>query len=191
MRDPRRGQAMHQGRAAGTRWDPNQYARFSDHRLRPALELLDRVPLTDPRLIYDLGCGPGEVTQIVAQRWPNATVIGVDNSPQMLDNARSLTDTVSWVEADIASWQPGSTPDLIYSNATLHWLDGHDVLFPRLFDLLAPGGCLAVQMPQSWPLPSHRLMRETLAHGGPVGEPIGPPELRESLDHVWVQDASH
>ena len=181
---------MHQGRAAGTRWDPNQYTRFSDHRLRPALELLERVPLADPALIYDLGCGPGEVTQIIAQRWPNADVIGIDNSPQMIEKAGALTDQITWIEGDVAKWEPDSAPDLIYSNATLQWLDGHDGLFPRLLDLLAPDGCLAVQMPQSWPLPSHRLMRETLAHGGPYGSPIGAAALREAVDHVWVQPAS-
>jgi trans-aconitate 2-methyltransferase len=182
---------MHQGRAAGTRWDPNQYSRFSDHRLRPALELLGRVPLAEPRLIYDLGCGPGEVTQIIAQRWPEATVIGVDNSPQMIEQAKTLTDEVSWIEGDIADWQPDGAPDLIYSNATLHWLDDHDSLIPRLFGLLAPGGCLAVQMPQSWPLASHRLMRETLANGGVGGSPLGTAALRASLDHVWVLEPEH
>lgn len=182
------GHAMHQRDAAGTRWDPSQYARFSDLRLRPALELLARVPLTDPRLIYDLGCGPGEVTQIIAQRWPEADVIGVDNSPQMIEKASALTGEVTWIEADIEKWQPEHAPDLIYSNATLQWLDGHDALFPRLFDLLAPDGCLAVQMPQSWPLPSHRLMRETLARGGPEGSALGSPALREALDHIWVQE---
>lgn len=181
---------MHQREAAGSSWDPARYARFSDHRLRPALELLDRVPLAAPRLVYDLGCGTGEVTQIMAQRWPDAHVTGVDNSPEMLAKARSLDDSITWTEADIADWQPAELPDLIYSNATLQWLAGHDTLFPRLMGLLAPGGCLAVQMPQSWPLPSHRLMRETLAHGGPDGSPIGPPTLREALGHVWVHPVS-
>ena len=182
---------MHQRNAAGTSWDPTRYTRFSDHRLRPALELLDRVPLGAPKLIYDLGCGTGNVTQLIAQRWPDATVIGVDNSPEMLETAQTLTGEITWIEADVATWQPDNAPDLIYSNATLQWLAGHDALIPRLVELLAPGGCLAVQMPQSWPLPSHRLMRETLAHGGPDGAPIGPAILREALDHVWVQDASY
>lgn len=182
---------MHQGRTAGTTWDPNQYARFADHRLRPALELLDRVPLDDPQLIYDLGCGPGNVTQLIAQRWPEATVIGIDNSPQMIEKASALTDTITWIEGDVATWEPDAAPDLIYSNATLQWLDGHDTLIPRLFGLLAPGGCLAVQMPQSWPLDSHRLMRETLATGGPDGAPLGPDTVRRALDHVWVAQASH
>ncbi|MEZ4507506.1 MAG: methyltransferase domain-containing protein [Thermomicrobiales bacterium] len=179
---------MHQGQTAGTKWDPGQYARFGDHRLRPALELLNRVPLADPRLIYDLGCGPGEVTQIIAQRWPDAEVTGIDNSPQMIATASTLPGKITWIEGDIASWQPDRAPDLIYSNATLQWLDGHDILIPRLFDLLAPGGCLAVQMPQSWPLASHRLMRETLADSGPGGAALGSPALRASLDHVWVQE---
>ncbi len=182
---------MHQRHAAGTSWNPTQYQLFSSHRLRPALELLARVPLSDPTRIYDLGCGPGEITQIIANRWPDATVIGVDNSPEMVAKAKLLTDEIHWVEADIADWQPDRAPDLIYSNATLQWLDGHDSLIPRLFGLLAPNGCLAVQMPQSWGLPSHRLMRDTLAHGGPDGSPIGPSALRQALDHVWVADATH
>jgi trans-aconitate 2-methyltransferase len=182
---------MHQGRVAGSTWDPAQYGIFADHRLRPAMELLERVPLSDPRLIYDLGCGTGEITGIMANRWPGARVIGVDNSPQMLAKAAAVSDEIAWIEADVASWQPDGAPDLIYSNATLQWLDDHDALIPRLFGLLAPGGCLAVQMPMSWDLPSHRLMRETLAHGGPGGAPIGPATLREALDHVWVADAAH
>ncbi|HET9658874.1 MAG TPA: methyltransferase domain-containing protein [Thermomicrobiales bacterium] len=182
---------MHQGRMAGSTWDPARYGIFSDHRLRPALELLGRVPLSDPRLIYDLGCGPGEITRIIAHRWPDAEVIGVDNSPQMLATASARSDEIAWIEADVAGWKPAAAPDLIYSNATLQWLDDHDALIPRLFGLLAPGGCLAVQMPQSWPLPSHRLMRETLAQGGAGGAPIGPVELRRALDHVWVAEASH
>lgn len=182
---------MHQGRIAGKSWDPNRYAQFSNHRLRPALELLERIPTSDPGAIYDLGCGSGEITALMAERWPHAAVVGVDNSPEMLDKARQQPGSVRWIEADIATWQPERPPDLIYSNATLQWLDDHDKLFPRLMDMLAPGGCLAVQMPQSWPLPSHRLMRETLAGGGPDGTPIGPASLRQALDHVWVADAPH
>jgi len=182
---------MYQGQTAGTKWDPSQYARFGDHRLRPALELLNRVPLANPGLIYDLGCGPGEVTQIIAQRWPNADVTGIDNSPQMIASASTLTDRITWIEGDIAAWQPAKAPDLIYSNATLQWLDGHDALISGLLESLAPGGCLAIQMPQSWPLPSHRLMRETLAQGRPGGTPIGPAEVRTALDHVWVHSAAH
>lgn len=182
---------MNQGRVAGTSWDPAKYLSFADYRLRPGLELLDRVTVADPARIYDLGCGTGELTQIIANRWPGAEVIGVDNSPQMLASAQTLSAQIQWIDAGIATWQPDQPPDLIYANASLQWLDDHDTLVPRLFDRVAPGGCLAVQMPLSWELPSHRLMREILAHGGPDGRPIGPATIRQSLDHVWVADAAH
>lgn len=180
---------MHQGRMAGTRWDPQQYLKFGDHRLRPALELLARSPVDGPRLIYDLGCGDGQMARLMAERWPEATVIGLDNSPQMLEKAAAESSRVQWQEADIHTWQPAEAPDLIYSNATLQWLDGHETLFPRLLAALAPGGCLAVQMPLSWGMPSHWLMRETLANGGEGGEPLGSETLRHSVARKWVLDA--
>ena len=181
---------LHQGEVAGTTWNPGQYAKFGDHRLRPALELLERVPLVGPEVVYDFGCGTGQVTALMAERWPGATVYGLDNSAQMLDKARSLPVRVQWIEADIAEWKPEVAPDLIYSNATLQWLAGHDALFPRLAGFLRPGGCLAVQMPLSWPAPSHRLMRETLANGGPDGAPIGPESLGEVVGRNWVEPAA-
>lgn len=179
----------HQRQAAGTKWDPQQYLKFSDHRLRPALELLDRIPLESPRLIYDLGCGGGQITRLIAERWPEAQVVGVDNSPQMLAQAAETPSRVEWVEADVQNWSPAEPPDLIYSNATLQWLDGHAALFPRLVESLAVGGCLAVQMPLSWGMPSHRLMRETLADGGADGQPLGTETLRLSVARKWVEDA--
>jgi trans-aconitate 2-methyltransferase len=177
------------GQATATRWDPDQYLRFADHRLRPALELLDRVPLTSPRVIYDLGCGAGEGTRTIARRWPAATVYGVDNSKEMLEKAAAAPGSVQWVEADIRDWQPDEPPDLIYSNATLQWVEGHEELFPRLVGSLAPGGCLAVQMPLSWDQPSHRLMRETLAIAGPGGTALGTAELARAVARKWVAHA--
>ncbi len=180
---------LHHGEVAGTGWDPQQYLKFSDHRLRPALELLERVPLESPHLIYDLGCGDGQMARLMAERWPAAQVYGLDNSPQMLEKAGAEPGRVEWIEADAQTWQPSQPPDLIYSNATLQWLDGHQSLFPRLFGSLAPGGCLAVQMPLSWGMPSHRLMRETLADGGADGTPLGTENLRQAVAHKWVEDA--
>jgi trans-aconitate 2-methyltransferase len=168
------------GSPAGTRWDPAQYSRFSDHRLRPALELLARIPLESPRVVVDLGCGTGNVTRLLAERWPNAAVHGIDHSKEMLREARSVPGDIQWIEADIAQWIPQDPPDVIYSNAALHWASGHYELFPRLAGFLAAGGCLAVQMPLSWDAPSHRLMRETLAGGGPGGGPLGPETLRQT-----------
>lgn len=179
---------LHQGEVAGTHWNPSQYLKFSDHRARPALELFDRVPLEAPNVIYDLGCGSGTMARFMAERWPAATVYGLDSSTQMLEKAASEPSRVQWVEADISTWSPEASPDLIYSNATLQWVDGHQDLFPRLLSYVTPGGCLAVQMPLSWSMPSHRLMRETLADGGSDNSPIGDADLRAAVARKWVDD---
>ena len=182
---------MHDARAAeptrrtGGGWDPDRYARFHDHRLRPALELLDRVPLTSPSLVYDLGCGAGTITRIIAERFAGARVVGLDSSPEMLAKARTDPGRIEWVGADITEWEPEQAPDLIYSNAVLHWLEDHPALFPRLLGYLAPGGCLAVQMPLSHLQPSHVLMCE-LANGGwaargSVTKPWRPPPRASGL----------
>jgi trans-aconitate 2-methyltransferase len=180
----------HQGQVAGTRWDPGLYLRYADHRTRPALELLDRVPLVAPDTAYDLGCGAGQATRAIAERWPDATVYGLDNSPEMLARAATEPGRIRWVEADIHTWSPDQPVDLIYSNATMQWLDRHEELFPRLLRLLRPGGCLAVQMPLSWDMPSHRLMRATLADGGPNGSRIGTEALAETVARDWVLSGS-
>jgi trans-aconitate 2-methyltransferase len=180
---------MPEPRASDTRWDPCQYLKFSDHRLRSALELLERVAIASPGVIYDLGCGTGQVTRLMAERWPAARVYGLDHSREMLQQAAREPGRVEWIEADIRAWRPAEPADLIYSNATLHWLADHDRLFPRLVGLLKAGGSLAVQMPLSWGAPSHRLMRETLANGGPQGGTLGSEQLRQAVAREWVADA--
>ena len=174
-------------------WDPGQYHKFSDHRRRPAIELLARVSPADPGLAVDLGCGSGEITRLIAERWSGTAVHGVDNSPDMLAQARAGDASagaarVDWVEADIAAWSPPSPPGLVYANASLQWVDGHEALFPRLFRALAPGGVLAVQMPRSREARSHVLMHEVLAAGGPDGASIGPAPLRAEVARRWVLD---
>ena len=172
-----------------TRWDPDQYLRFSDHRLRPQIELLERVPLASPGVIYDLGCGTGSGTRIIADRWPDAKVYGLDSSAEMIQKSSAEPSRIEWIHADISTWQPSEAPDLIYSNATLQWVPGHTDLFPRLISLLRPGGCLAVQVPQSWPMPSHVLMRQTLMTAGPGGTPLGTDELHKAVARKWVDGA--
>ena len=176
-------------------WDPGQYHKFSDHRRRPAVELLTRVPPVDPSFVVDLGCGSGEITHLIAERWPQARVQGVDNSPDMLERASVADDgdgngraRVEWVEADIRSWTPPAPPGLVYANAALQWVDGHEALFPRLFAALAPGGVLAVQMPRSREARSHILMHETLLCAGHDSTPIGPEPLRREIARKWVLD---
>jgi len=182
--------APHSNEAGSLTWDPDQYHRFTGHRLRPAEELLARVDHPEPRLIHDVGCGTGEMARRMAQRWPEARVIGSDLSPEMLEQAAAVPSTVQWRRLDVRDWDPPEPPDIVYANAVLHWVDGHDELFPRLVDSLADGGMLAVQMPLSWGEPSHRLMRETLAAGGEEGQPLGPETLRERLGRRPVQEAA-
>lgn len=146
-------------------WDPAQYLKFSGERLRPALDLLARVPAAAPRAVVDLGCGAGNLMPLLRQRWPQARLSGVDASPQMLAKARADYPQDEFVEADVGAWRPAQAVDVLYSNATLHWLDGHESLFPRLLEAVAPGGWLAVQMPRNFGAPSHRGVRDTIRAG--------------------------
>ncbi len=119
-------------------WDPAQYLRFSNERLRPALDLLAQIPLDTARHVVDLGCGPGNVTPILKQRFPEADVLGIDGSPDMLAKARTAAPDCRFETGDFNTWAPASPPDLIYSNAALHWVTGHETLFPRLLKTLPP-----------------------------------------------------
>jgi len=147
------------------KWDPSQYLAFADLRLRPALDLLARTPGEAPKLAVDLGCGPGNLTPHLKARWPGARVVGVDASAEMLARARLAVPDAEFVQADVAAWRPDVAPDVLYSNAALHWLDRHEALFPRLLGLLAPGGALAVQMPRNHGAPSHTEIVATVQDG--------------------------
>jgi trans-aconitate 2-methyltransferase len=144
-------------------WNPALYRRFEDERTRPARELLARVPLGAAARVVDLGCGPGNSTELLVQRFPGAQVTGTDNSAAMLESARQRLPSVRFELSDIAQWQPAQAPDVIYANAALQWVPGHEELIPRLFAALAPGGVLAVQMPDNRDEATHRAMREAAA----------------------------
>lgn len=147
-------------------WDPDHYLKYADQRMRPALDLLARVPLTGATRITDLGCGPGNVTPHLSRRFPGAELQGVDSSAEMLSTAHTTHGDLSrWVQGDANDWCPDAAQDLIYSNAALQWVDDHATLFPRLMGLVVPGGVLAVQMPNQFNEPSHVLMREVAANG--------------------------
>ena len=113
-------------------WNPEQYLKFAAPRFRPAQDLLARVAAESPATVYDLGCGVGNVTRMLAQRWPAARIVGVDDSEAMLAQAAKEASGIAWQCQSIADWAPGQPADVIYSNAALHWLSGHDALFPRL-----------------------------------------------------------
>jgi trans-aconitate 2-methyltransferase len=146
-------------------WDPSVYMAFGDERTRPAVELLARIPLDSPARVVDLGCGPGNSTAVLATRWPNAKLEGLDSSAHMLAQARRSEIRAAWIEADLASWWPRGKYSLIFSNATLQWLNNHRALLPRLMGFLERGGVFAFQVPHNMDAPSHRLMREAAAAG--------------------------
>ncbi|RFB67434.1 MULTISPECIES: methyltransferase domain-containing protein [unclassified Herbaspirillum] len=163
-------------------WDASQYQRFGDERLRPAIDLLWHVPAmaATPTRIVDLGCGTGNLTAILKQRWPDAEVLGIDGSDSMLDAARQATPTCSFLRADIDAWAPDGPLDLIYSNSTLQWLGNHVELFQRLVSFLRPGGCLAVQMPLMHDAPL-RVAQTELARSATYADALGQVPDRRSL----------
>jgi trans-aconitate 2-methyltransferase len=146
-------------------WDAGQYLRFADERTRPALDLLARIDLVAPPRIVDLGCGPGNSTALLRERWPEAKVTGLDSSADMLDAARRDHPGIEFVAGDIAEWSPAAPYDLVFSNAALQWIGDHERLLPRLIDMVAPDGVLAVQMPRNHDFATHALMRQVAAEG--------------------------
>jgi trans-aconitate 2-methyltransferase len=144
-------------------WDASQYLKYADERSRPFFDLLARVRSDGAKFIADLGCGPGNLTRTLAERWPAAGVVGVDNSPEMLEQASANPGRLEFVQADLASWTPDQPLDLIVSNAAFQWVDHHDALLVRLAGMLAAGGTLAVQMPYHFEDPAHLIIEETKA----------------------------
>ena len=180
-------------------WDPDSYMAFADQRLRPGLDLITRIQHQDPRLIVDLGCGTGDLTAALARRWPLAQVLGIDESAEMLEKARSKFPptrwpTISWERLEIAQWVSVAPVSILFSNAALHWLGEHHILFPRLMSQVESDGVLAVQMPDNWDEPSHRLIGEL------IGDPrwtlraapmfVGDPVARPSEYRAWLQPAA-
>lgn len=145
----------------GADWDPDAYGRFRDLRLRPALDLLAKVPpLPERGKIVDLGCGNGAVGEALSYRFPKRKLVGIDSSEAMLKRAASTGAYHRCDLADISTWAPNKPPAMIFSNAALHWLPDHAVLFPRLVGFMREGGVLAVQMPAQQSAPSHRILRD-------------------------------
>jgi trans-aconitate 2-methyltransferase len=167
-------------------WDAAQYLRFGGERARPFFDLLAQVGAEKPRYVADLGCGPGNLTAVLAQRWPHARVVGVDSSPEMIAAARStelaprrgveggssplaqasdkdVGERISFSVADVRDWEPDSAPDVLICNAVLQWVPGHQDLLVRWADMLAPGGWLAFQLPGNFDQPSHVIVREMAA----------------------------
>jgi trans-aconitate 2-methyltransferase len=146
-------------------WDPKTYLAFADERTRPAAELLARVPVEAPERVVDLGCGPGNSTALLADRWPDAHIEGIDSSPEMIRQARESGVKAEWSVANIADWTASAPYDVVYSNAALHWVGDQASLLPRLMRSVRPDGALAFQVPLNFDMPSHVLMREVAREG--------------------------
>ncbi|GEO84273.1 MULTISPECIES: trans-aconitate 2-methyltransferase [Alphaproteobacteria] len=146
-------------------WSATQYLKFEEERTRPARDLLAQVPLGKARRVYDLGCGPGNSTELLIERFGQGAVIGLDSDADMLEKAKKRLPDTPFTQADLASWRPDAPADLLYANAVLQWLPDHLALMERLIDHLAPGGVLAVQMPDNLDEPTHLLMEESGAAG--------------------------
>ncbi len=145
------------------------------------MDLVSRIQVESPRSVVDLGCGPGNSTRILRQRWPGARVVGVDNSPEMVEAARASFLEGEWVLADIDDWEPSGTFDVVFSNAALQWVKDHAGLVVRLFGWVAPGGALAFQVPSAAYAPVRALIHEIAL------DPLWAPRMTSALAALTME----
>lgn len=175
-------------------WNAGQYLKYEDERTRPSIDLIGRIPLPEATSCIDIGCGPGNSTELIVRRYPTAHIIGLDNSPDMLAKARERLPDLHFEEADLAKWGTNERFDLIFANAVLQWLPDHPNLLKRFVSFLKDGGCLAVQMPNNLNEPSHQLMKQ-IAQEGPWAEKLtSAAKARETIGsfedyYTWLRQA--
>ncbi|TNH26168.1 trans-aconitate 2-methyltransferase [Micromonospora orduensis] len=163
-------------------WDPTTYLRYADERSRPFNDLVARIPAERPRTVVDLGCGPGQLTATLAERWPTSRVVGLDSSPEMIDRAAALDAPVAVAVADVRDWRPAGDEDVVVTNAVLQWVPEHRELLRRWAAELPTGAWLAMQVPGNFDAPSHRALREV------AGRPAWRAELAPLLRADPVDD---
>lgn len=148
-------------------WDASQYLRFAEERTRPCRDLVARIALALPRRVIDLGCGPGNSTQVLTERWPQSSPTGLDSSTDMINAARQAAPAMHWLIGNIATWTAGKEGpfDVVFSNAALQWVPDHARLFPHLMSQVGPAGALAVQVPNNIDAPAHAIARSLAASG--------------------------
>lgn len=146
-------------------WDPGQYQRYAGERGRAFFDLMARVGTSDPGYVTDLGCGPGNLTMALAERWPRAVVAGVDSSPEMISAARAASQgpRLSFELGDLREWRPSRPVDVLVCNAVLQWVPGHLEVVRQWPELLAPGGWLAIQLPGNHDQPSHAILLDLVS----------------------------
>jgi trans-aconitate 2-methyltransferase len=162
-------------------WSAAQYLKFEDERTRPPRDLIAQIPLARAERVIDLGCGPGNSTELLVARYPDAEVIGLDSSPDMLAQARGRLPECAFIQADLTSWTPPERTDLLFANASFQWLPDHEAVLRRLLQALPDGGVLAVQMPDNTDEPALALMSEVAGRGKWAGNPALAAAAREPL----------
>jgi trans-aconitate 2-methyltransferase len=163
-------------------WDPERYLTYADERGRPFVELVARVGAEDPRSVVDLGCGPGNLTTLLRDRWRDAEIRGLDSSPEMIEKARLADPSITFEVADLRTWAAEAEPvDVLISHATLQWVPGHLDLLPALVGRVRPGGWLAFQVPGNFDQPSHTIRRDLAAEAAYA-------EVLEGVDHPASHD---
>ncbi len=167
------------------RWDPERYLAYADQRGRPFVELLARIPAAAPRTVVDLGCGAGNLTVLLTQRWPDARVLGLDSSQDMVEKAREQAG-MEFVVGDVRDWAPVEPVDVLVSNATFQWIPGHLDLLSRLVDAVAPGGWFAFAVPGNFAEPSHTLRQELAAEEPYAAHTAGvaTPDAHDALTYL-------
>lgn len=146
-----------------TEWNPDLYLRFKKERTQPSIDLVKRIELDNPKTIIDIGCGPGNSTEVLKERWQNADIIGIDNSAEMIEKAEATYPEGNWLLSDVYDLDPAMKYDLVFSNAVLQWLPNHERLIPHLLGLVNAGGILAFQVPNNQFSPIHASLQETAA----------------------------
>jgi trans-aconitate 2-methyltransferase len=134
-------------------WNPDLYLRFGKERIQPSIDLVSRIKFDNPSKIIDIGCGPGNSTQVLAQRWPDSNIIGIDNSPAMIEKAKKDYPDQNWEILDAGKDEFHDKYDIIFSNATIQWIPDHEALFKKLFRSLNKRGLIAIQIPMFWDMP--------------------------------------
>lgn len=137
-------------------WNPDQYLKFANERTQPSIDLAARINVENPESIIDIGCGPGNSTQVLRQRWPGAKISGLDSSFDMIKKAKEDFPDIDWITSDASSFTFNRKYDIVFSNAAIQWMPDHDILLPRLFETLSEGGALAVQVPANLDSPLHQ-----------------------------------
>ena len=164
------------------KWNANQYLQFEKERSRAARELLARIECADPKTIVDLGCGPGNSTDLLLQRYPHATITGVDSSEEMLVRARERLPNIHFINEDVLNWQSDTKVDLLFANALFQWIPNHMDVIAWLLNFLNPQGVLAIQMPDNLQEPNHILLRD-LATDGPWASKLAEAKIRRRMIH--------